>query len=726
MANWSNSQQGGGPDNNNNNNPIPFDPLELLDANFEPDAFQGPLIPETLHLHEDHNAGNENNTAFALDPALLQAPPMQFSAPSTSGFGQRNTFGDNQPGFDLSPHQRYMNPMRNTQMPPRPVSRGQLAQNQAQATFSGHIAGRRLDQTVFNLASNDLQSQRHGPQYIPPQQQMLSSPQQAQYSTGTRSSMMSPNSGNQVSGSFRGEWLSPNPYTTQQPHSNQVSPYFTQNTPPEGYERASWSAEYSAAMADDTTSLNLNHLHGIEAHEHQASIEPAAGIRATEQRRKCIEEKCNKFVAKKSSEERCSRCHAGYIKRQTEVVEYQLDGTMDFNKAYSIIFPVQEPIQPKDGSPQMQEHWRKDFERNNTVEGFRFWQETLLRAINRPYIVTDDEARELGRSDGQHKAYVKNQRTWINKHFDQKAQYNDDKINARLVVFLENVKTLYTGGVFTYDEGGDNNGYNNDRSLTFTDRMNRICDMLSLDKRACTDLVEGRGSLAFLRDPHAYEKRKQDNVSSNDKKAAQRKLGEGAVKLLLQGDEDPENVEAGIKDQQDYDPPHGQGHNPSQTSPGAHDLHKSLSSPISPHPSHLIPDPPRGTKRKRTRKAAAQPKQSVVTTQQTIQHQPTVPAGQDPPAALLGAVHSSPWHDHAALGRSGLTPQHVHGRIMPPQQQGLGMSNAPPAAQAFEAAYQGASGAGIGNTGFPGHAPTSDDYHQSENAYGTSHYNPGS
>jgi hypothetical protein len=54
--------------------------------------------------------------------------------------------------------------------------------------------------------------------------------------------------------------------------------------------------------------------------------------------------------------------------------------------------------------------------------------------------------------------------------------------------------------------------------MKFSDRIERIIQLLRLDKDIAMDVIEGRGVMALVHNPNKYQRRKRDNKKSNDTK----------------------------------------------------------------------------------------------------------------------------------------------------------------------------------------------------------------
>jgi hypothetical protein len=54
--------------------------------------------------------------------------------------------------------------------------------------------------------------------------------------------------------------------------------------------------------------------------------------------------------------------------------------------------------------------------------------------------------------------------------------------------------------------------------MKFSERIERIIQLLRLDKDIAMDVIEGRGVTALVHNPNKYQRRKRDNKKSNDTK----------------------------------------------------------------------------------------------------------------------------------------------------------------------------------------------------------------
>lgn len=159
---------------------------------------------------------------------------------------------------------------------------------------------------------------------------------------------------------------------------------------------------------------------------------------------------------------------------------------------------------------------------------------------------SDDQSQQLhlnpGEAPDMSDFYLRQQDFFNKKNFD------NHTVNVRLRLLYRAILTYHAGGPSVYPSGGDNAGYNTkDTTSTFSVRFQAIEDVLRLDKRVVSDVVEGRGVCALVQDPWGYERRKTDNETSNRKKKGLHNLGKGVQAQNGQngdGDDEMEDDEA--------------------------------------------------------------------------------------------------------------------------------------------------------------------------------------
>ncbi|KAK3648198.1 hypothetical protein LTR56_007610 [Elasticomyces elasticus] len=158
------------------------------------------------------------------------------------------------------------------------------------------------------------------------------------------------------------------------------------------------------------------------------------------------------------------------------------------------------------------------------------WVALLTAAANKPY-VRPDEINDSQHSDAvadrnrRHDNAVKQQRIYNKKPLEASSRdfYNDVTLNSRLRMLFRAVLTYHQGGRCLYPVGGSNNGYGDDRTLSFTRRMWVIIEAMEVDKRVVMDVVEGRGVAALAANPRRFADRKNSNNKCNENK--RKKLG---------------------------------------------------------------------------------------------------------------------------------------------------------------------------------------------------------
>lgn len=226
-------------------------------------------------------------------------------------------------------------------------------------------------------------------------------------------------------------------------------------------------------------------------------IPQSSGIR---RRHEC--EDCPKgfFVCNDPARLRCNRCYAKWVKRNAGPPVYNFDASIDTPAAQTILWPAMECITHIEDD---------DVDLHRTYDAYYVSQ--LCRAVSTPY--TGDEER-----------LAQQQKKLNQKPFDSQ-QYSAPMVNARLRILFETAVSYHAGGPMFYDVGGDNNGYGEDRGLTFSGRMNFILEILAANKDVAMDVIEGRGVTAFVRNPAKFVARKRDNKTSNTNKEKFNKLG---------------------------------------------------------------------------------------------------------------------------------------------------------------------------------------------------------
>ncbi|KAK5165468.1 uncharacterized protein LTR77_008997 [Saxophila tyrrhenica] len=112
-------------------------------------------------------------------------------------------------------------------------------------------------------------------------------------------------------------------------------------------------------------------------------------------------------------------------------------------------------------------------------------------------------------------------------NYNKWKRFRPELATIRCYLMFKALAVLYTGGESVYPRGGDNDGYGEpEAKLTFWERIQRVEEIMTINKRVCLDVLAGRGVLAFVECPNKYEKRKLQNKKSNKKKKEKQELGE--------------------------------------------------------------------------------------------------------------------------------------------------------------------------------------------------------
>ncbi|KAK5112631.1 hypothetical protein LTR62_003946 [Meristemomyces frigidus] len=137
-----------------------------------------------------------------------------------------------------------------------------------------------------------------------------------------------------------------------------------------------------------------------------------------------------------------------------------------------------------------------------------------------------------------HENCLKQQKDYNHKPFEEASRrlYTHDWVHARMRLAFHTILLFHQGGTSVYPAGGANNGYGEDRTLTMTERLEKIADIFRYDKRVVMDVIEGRGVAALACNPYKFEERKASNFKCNTKKKIKLEAGvdtisndEGAV-----------------------------------------------------------------------------------------------------------------------------------------------------------------------------------------------------
>jgi hypothetical protein len=206
----------------------------------------------------------------------------------------------------------------------------------------------------------------------------------------------------------------------------------------------------------------------------------------------------NFYTSKDPEVMRCSRCYDKHVKHTAGHRTYVFDPEMTIDHAWRRLYPEIEPTAPPDDDVEVAKENEQDYIRR------------LVEAVSLPYSGDGSGSKE----DQQRMA----QQAKLNKKPFDSIQYRDDLVNARIRFLFHIALSYHRGGPSLYDTGGDNSGYGEDRTMKFSERIERIVQLLTFDKDIAMDVIEGRGVTALVHNPNKYERRKRDNKKSNDTK----------------------------------------------------------------------------------------------------------------------------------------------------------------------------------------------------------------
>ena len=195
---------------------------------------------------------------------------------------------------------------------------------------------------------------------------------------------------------------------------------------------------------------------------------------------------------------RCTRCYDKHVKHTAGHTTYVFDPDMTIDHAWRRLYPNVEALAPAGDDVEAAKASELDYIRR------------LIEAVSIPYTSDSSGSKE----DQQRLA----QQSKINRKPFDSTQYRDDLVNARIRFVFHIAISYHAGGPSLYDLGGDNSGYGEDRTLKFSERIERIIQLLRLDKDIAMDVIEGRGVTALVHNPNKYQRRKRDNKKSNDTK----------------------------------------------------------------------------------------------------------------------------------------------------------------------------------------------------------------
>ncbi|KAM0715904.1 hypothetical protein Q7P37_008418 [Cladosporium fusiforme] len=222
---------------------------------------------------------------------------------------------------------------------------------------------------------------------------------------------------------------------------------------------------------------------------------------------------CDKsfYVSKDPDKLRCTRCYDKHVKHSAGHTTYNFDPNANVDNAWLTLYPQIAPLGLAGDDVDVAKTFDQDYCRR------------LIEAISQPY--TSDQS---GSKEDQQRVV---QQTKLNRKPFDSTQYRDDLVNARIRFLFQIALSYHAGGPSMYDTGGDNSGYGEDKTMKFSDRMERIIQLLTTDKDIAMDVIEGRGVTALVHNPNKYERRKRDNKKSNDTKQDLQEKG----KRLLNG-----------------------------------------------------------------------------------------------------------------------------------------------------------------------------------------------
>jgi hypothetical protein len=206
----------------------------------------------------------------------------------------------------------------------------------------------------------------------------------------------------------------------------------------------------------------------------------------------------NFYTSKDPEVMRCSRCYDKHVKHTAGHRTYVFDPEMTIDHAWRRLYPEIEPLALPDDDVEVAKENEQDYIRR------------LAEAVSLPYSGDGSGSKE----DQQRMA----QQAKLNKKPFDSIQYRDDLVNARIRFLFHIALSYHRGGPSLYDTGGDNSGYGEDRTMKFSERIERIIQLLTFDKDIAMDVIEGRGVTALVHNPNKYERRKRDNKKSNDTK----------------------------------------------------------------------------------------------------------------------------------------------------------------------------------------------------------------
>lgn len=281
-------------------------------------------------------------------------------------------------------------------------------------------------------------------------------------------------------------------------------------------------------------SLDADEINSIQAHTSDLRNKNKGSDNNDSAKRKtCLghgKTKCSRNIQPGKSGMYCKRHQDQFDRYNADPPQFRFPGGVhDSRSALNAIYPFEPPLNlPNDNLEMVADLL---FE-NETVKQF-------VDAINEPYAdQTNDQT------------FHRRQQKELNgkRYRERTGDFSDQQVNIRMRLLYRSVVVFHCGGQVVYPKGGDNSGYGPpDTTLKFQDRINRIINILEKDKRICMDVIQGRGVLAFVKNPDAYEKRKVQNMDSNKKKQDKHGIG-SKVEEIVQA-EGEEGDEAQMKEQ---------------------------------------------------------------------------------------------------------------------------------------------------------------------------------
>ncbi|GAB7362271.1 hypothetical protein MBLNU230_g2290t1 [Neophaeotheca triangularis] len=209
----------------------------------------------------------------------------------------------------------------------------------------------------------------------------------------------------------------------------------------------------------------------------------------------------------------CTKCWRTKQKEKAPTSTFKMMPEIDSTAAMNRIYPANEPL----GLEVDNFAWYSD----HFDQGSDYWVKLFLDACNTPTTGGDPSNKEQSYYLGQQKAF-------------NVTKLSNEEVNVRLRLLFLVTYRYHAGGAAVYPTGGDNDGYYRSKGLKFEQRLEDMRAALALDKRVCLDILHGKGTVAFMEGPNAYQRRKVQNKHGNAKKDQARKIGEG----ILEGEDE--------------------------------------------------------------------------------------------------------------------------------------------------------------------------------------------